>query len=72
MNEIASNKLDAGLLKILVCPVSHAKLIQVEEFLISTDSETRRRYAIVEGIPNMMVENSEVLSVEEWKRLSNK
>ena len=54
------------LLEILVCPLSHAELVLDGETLVSTDKETRRRYRIEEDIPNMLVEESEELSLEEW------
>ena len=54
------------LLEILVCPLSHAELVLDGDTLVSTDKETRRRYRIEEDIPNMLVEESEELSLEEW------
>ena len=42
-----SNRLDPEFLKILVCPVSHAPLVQDGDTLVSTDPKTRRRYRIV-------------------------
>ncbi len=62
-------RLDPDLVALLVCPVSKAKLVQIGGTLVSTDATTRRRYQITDGIPNMMVEESEVMSVDEWKRL---
>ena len=60
-------EIDPALLAIMVCPVSHAPLRQVGDFLISTDSETRLRYPIRDGIPVMLEEEAEELSPEEWK-----
>ena len=57
------------LLEILVCPLSHAELVLDDETLISTDADTRRRYRIDDGIPNMLVEESEELSVEAWTEI---
>jgi uncharacterized protein YbaR (Trm112 family) len=57
------------LLEILVCPLSHAELVLDGDTLVSTDKETRRRYRIEEDIPNMLVEESEELSVEEWTEI---
>ena len=59
--------LDPELLAIMVCPVSHAPLRQVGDFLVSTDSETRLRYAIRDGIPVMLVEEAEEMAPDEWK-----
>ncbi len=60
-------EIDPALLAIMVCPVSHAQLRQVGDFLISTDSETRLRYPIRDGIPVMLEEEAEEMSPEEWK-----
>ncbi|MBU0509518.1 hypothetical protein KKH27_11880 [bacterium] len=56
-------------MKILVCPLSHARLVQDGDTLVSTDPQTRRRYRIVEGIPNMLIDESEELSNSEWKAI---
>lgn len=60
------------LLKILVCPDSKAPLVLENETLVSTDSETRRRYRIEDDIPNMLIEDSEQLSEEEWRIIMQK
>jgi hypothetical protein len=57
------------LLEILVCPVSHAELVLDGETLVSTDRGTRRRYKIEDGIPNMLVEESEELNESEWTEI---
>ena len=60
----------AELLPILRCPVSHAPLRLVgEECLVSTDAESRRRYPIVDGIPVLLEEESEVLEPAAWEEL---
>ncbi len=59
--------IDPQLLSIMVCPVSHAPLREVDEWLISTDPETRRRYPIRDGIPVMLIEESEEMAQEEWE-----
>ena len=61
--------LDPELMAILVCPLSHAPLVQEGQTLVSTDPDTRRRYAIVEGIPNMLIDESEEMGVEEWQAI---
>ena len=57
------------LLEILVCPVSHAPLVLDGDTLVSTDKETRRRYRIEDGIPNMLVEDSEELDEATWSEI---
>lgn len=63
------NKVDEELLKIMVCPVVHAPLVQVGDWLYSTDSQTRRKYPVRDGIPIMLVDESQVADVEEFKRV---
>jgi len=60
------------LLEILVCPLSKAPLVLDEDSLVSTDEATRRRYRIDDGIPNMLVEESEELSPEAWREIMKK
>lgn len=61
--------LSKELLEILVCPVSHAPLVEDGDYLVSTDKETRRRYKIEDGIPNMLVEESEELDEKTWAEI---
>jgi len=58
--------IDPQLLSIMVCPVSHAPLREIDGWLVSTDSGTRRRYPIRDGIPVMLVEESEEMSQADW------
>jgi uncharacterized protein YbaR (Trm112 family) len=60
---------DPELMSILVCPQSHARLIQVGDWLYSTDRETRRRYPVREGLPIMLIDESEVVSPEEFDKV---
>lgn len=62
-------EIDKGLLDILVCPESKAPLVLVEDWLYSTDRKTRRRYPIRDGIPIMLIDESETLSTEEFERI---
>ena len=57
------------LLEILVCPLSKAPLVLDGETLVSTDKKTRRRYKIEDGIPNMLIEESEELSQDDWSAI---
>lgn len=57
------------LLKILVCPETKAPLVLDNNTLVSTDSVTRRRYRIEDDIPVMLIDESEILSEEEWKSI---
>ena len=64
-----TDAIDADLLKILVCPDSKAPLLQVDEWLYSTDPATRRRYPIREGIPIMLIDESEIVDEDDFKRI---
>jgi uncharacterized protein len=64
-----NTKLDADFLKILVCPLSHAPLVQDGDTLVSTDPQTRRRYKIVDNIPDLLIDDSEELGEAEWKAI---
>ena len=56
------------LLRIMACPVAHKPVVQVGDWLYCTDSETRRKYPIRDGIPDMLIENSKVADPEEFLR----
>ena len=60
------------LLDILCCPESKAELVLEENFLISTDKETRRRYKIENDIPIMLIDESEQLDLDTWKNIMQK
>jgi len=61
--------LNSELLDILVCPESKKPLIYFEDddFLFCPDS--RLKYPIKDGIPQMLVEEAEEVSQEESERL---
>ncbi len=62
-------KLDPELLSIMVCPLSHAPLVQVGDWLYSTDRQTRRKYEIRDGIPIMLIDESHVVDEKEHDRV---
>jgi len=64
--------IDKDLLNILCCPETKADLVLEDNFLVSTDKTTRRRYRIENDIPIMLVEESEQLSMEEWQTIMKK
>jgi len=64
--------IDKDLLEILACPDSRAPLVlhrdDAGEWLVSTDPATRRRYRISEdGIPILLIDESETLDEERWR-----
>ena len=64
-------QIDPDLLEIMVCPVSHAPLKQVDDWLVSTDAATRLRYPVRDGIPVMLQEEAETMDEAEWQRVMN-
>lgn len=61
--------IDTELLKILVCPETKAPLVLDGETLVSTDADSRRRYRIEDGIPVMLIDDSEILDEQEWREI---
>ena len=59
-----AESIDAELMSILVCPESHARLVQVGDWLYSTDPATRRRYPVRREFFNtvLMLNNKEELT----------
>ena len=60
------------LLEILVCPLSKAPLVLDGNTLVSTDKDTRRRYRIEDGIPDLLIEDSEELDAATWSEIMKK
>ncbi len=61
--------IDPKFLSLLACPVTHSPLVEDGDFLVSTDSETRRRYRVENDIPNLLVPDSEVLNEAAWREI---
>ena len=59
-------------LEILACPLTKAPLVLDGDTLVSTDKKTRRRYKIVDGIPYLLIDESEELDMETWTRIMAK
>lgn len=56
-------------LPLIVCPRSHAALVLDNGWLISTDPQTRLRYQIRDGIPVLLIDEADELSLEEWAQI---
>jgi uncharacterized protein YbaR (Trm112 family) len=64
--------LDPKVLEMLVCPACRSRLYLIvgeEEFLQCRNGECRRRYPVREGIPVMLIEESEIIAPEEFAKL---
>lgn len=57
------------LLNVLCCPETKADLVLDDNYLVSTDPTTRRKYRIEDDIPIMLIEESDILDVETWKQI---
>ena len=60
------------LLDILCCTETKADLVLDDNYLVSTDKVTRRRYRIEDDIPIMLIDESEQLDFEVWKKIMKK
>jgi uncharacterized protein YbaR (Trm112 family) len=62
-------ELDEELLKIMVCPITHAPVVQVGDWVYSTDPKARHKYPIRDGIPIMLIDEAQVVDQEEFDRV---
>lgn len=60
------------LLDVLCCPESKADLVLDNNFLVSTDKNTRRRYRIEDDIPIMLIDESEQLDEKTWREIMDR
>lgn len=58
---------DQDLFDLLVCPEARVPLKFTGGRLVSTDPQTRRSYRVDEGIPVMLLEESQVLDEPTWQ-----
>lgn len=61
--------IDKELLNIMVCPITHAPVVQSGDWIYSTDAKTRYKYPIRDGIPIMLVDEKQVADPEEFHRV---
>lgn len=64
--------LDPELLRLLVCPLSRAELVEEGNSLVSRDAKTRRRYKIDDGIPVLLIDESEELDESTWREIMSR
>jgi uncharacterized protein YbaR (Trm112 family) len=58
---------DQDLFDLLVCPEARVPLKFTGGRLVSTDAKTRRSYRVDDGIPVMLMEESQVLDEATWQ-----
>ncbi len=54
------------LANILRCPRSHRPLVREADRLTSTDPATRLQFAVIDGIPDMLLEEAVALPLDDW------
>ena len=64
--------INTKLLNIICCPETKAPLVLYNDFLISTDKESRRKYKIENDVPILLIDESEVLELKEWEEIMKK
>jgi uncharacterized protein YbaR (Trm112 family) len=69
---LKENMINPKLLNILCCPETKADLVLDGQALVSTDATSRRRYKIINDIPIMLIDESEILRVDEWNAVMKK
>lgn len=69
MQKPMGEPIDKELLDILVCPETKARVVQIGDWLYSTDANSRRRYPIRDGIPIMLIEESEIVPPDEYDKV---
>ncbi|REJ88788.1 MAG: Trm112 family protein [Planctomycetota bacterium] len=52
----------------LVCPDCRSELLRQPERYVCTDADCRQTYAIVDGIPKMLIDDAETLPEEDWRK----
>jgi uncharacterized protein YbaR (Trm112 family) len=67
--EMSSFSLDPQLLEILACPEDKGPLLWFEDEQALYNPRLKRRYAVREGIPVMLVDEAETVADDEHARL---
>jgi uncharacterized protein YbaR (Trm112 family) len=49
------------------CPETRAELVYHNGMLVSTDPDSRLRYTVKDGIPNLLVDDAEPLPQGQWE-----
>lgn len=60
------------LIDILICPDDHGSLWYVESEEVLFNPRTNRRYRVRDGVPDMLVEESEIVEQPEADRLQQR
>ena len=60
--------IDPELLKILACPACRSAVVELDDQILCAGKDCRRRYAVSEGIPVMLIDESTQLDPETWRQ----
>lgn len=56
----------------MICPDCRRPLARIDHYYLCSDGECRRAYAIVDQIPKLLIDDSEVLEPDDWQtRIAN-
>lgn len=61
--------LNEELLELLVCPIDKGELIYIDQENCLYNARLRRRYSVLDDIPVMLIDESEIVSETEHFRL---
>ena len=64
--------LDKELMEILACPACKQPVCEADESIFCTNAECRRKYAITDGFPVMLIEEAKVLEQAEFNAAMQK
>ncbi len=63
--------LDPKLMEVLACPDCKSGVVEKDEKVICLNADCRRCYTINDGIPVMLIDESEVLELEKWQEMKS-
>jgi uncharacterized protein len=61
--------LDPKLMEVLACPDCKSEVMEKDEAIICLNGDCRRCYKISDGIPVMLIDESEVLDADKWQEM---
>ena len=64
--------IDPKLLEILACPLCKSKVFEADDAIFCTNKECRRRYAVTDGIPVMLIDEAAILEPAEFDEAMKK
>ncbi|MFW6304079.1 MAG: Trm112 family protein [Candidatus Sumerlaeota bacterium] len=62
--------LDPKLMEVLACPDCKSELVEKDDRIICQNADCRRVFKITDGIPVMLIDESEVLEPQQWREIN--